>query len=145
MPASPSSQEKINVNRSASISIPAEENYYAIGSSDWERIKRKIKSCGIRPPSFQVWYSILFSIGGSALLSVVQIWNTPNLSSWIVPTNLTAGLLLTGFAIVLVVADKKIIRYQDQQIDDILTDMNEVSKQFSRENGATQRQTSTST
>jgi hypothetical protein len=112
---------------SISVPVPSTERRLLIRDLDWRRIRRSLNECRTPPAGRQVAYSTLFSIGGTALLSVPSLAKA-NSDLWL----FSLYWLVAGVCIVVGIAFVVLDRSRQQQYREIvgkaLEQMDEVER-----------------
>ena len=127
--------DKLNWAREEPIALPApeKEGRLAIRRSDWERIKRCLKR-GQQPlPSLPTWYSVCFSVAGSAGVSIIPIATSSGLPAWVSPLYVVVTLAALVLGSILVVIDKRLVSNRSSSLNDLQEDVEEIEKSFQRD------------
>ena len=96
-------QNVIRYTQEETIAVPSreKEEKLAIRRLDWNRIKRSLNNIPSETTNiYQIVYSILFTLAGSAGLSIYPIYSNPEASPWLFPLYVCVTLFSLGVAIV---------------------------------------------
>lgn len=128
----PSSRKSLQWNPNVRIAIPSEEHesLMAIRFADWQRLKRQLSRYSKPIPRLSNAYSILFSVGAAAGLSIIPLHLSKGLPAWVVPLyGCMSGFCLL-FGAVFVLLDKNIGSHRSSDLRDVEDDMNEIEEMF---------------
>ncbi len=117
---------KLNYNAKGDIALPSCESRLGINRSDWNRIKRLISNRPRNKYHLNVWSSVLYGISGSAGLSIIPIYFSSNLPSWVIPLYVCICIFTLLMAVILTILNKRINKEAIEYDDLIIKDMGEV-------------------
>lgn len=128
-------ENKLNYKKDETVYLPSDDGCYSIRKFDWSRIKRKVDNTGKKNNvDFKLFYSILYGVGGSAGLSIIPIAFADNLPNWVTPLYIIITFFSIGVAIILTVMDSKVQKNKEIDLNEIITEMDEVEKMFPKQN-----------
>lgn len=105
---------------------PQKETAYAIPVSEWSRLKGKIKAVSHPKSWYQVTYSALFGVSGSAFISAVALLNKDEFK----PSDVV--FLITLFIGILTILVGGVLVHTDfMQKKDIISDTVSISEEMS--------------
>lgn len=128
-------ENKLNYKKDETVYLPSDDGCYSIRKFDWSRIKRKVDNTGKKDNvDFKLLYSILYGVGGSAGLSIIPMAFAENLPNWVTPLYIIITIFSIGVAIILTVMDSKVQKNKEIDLNEIITEMDEVEKMFPKQN-----------
>jgi len=116
----------------SNVSLPSRdyERMIAVRIFDWKRLKNNIEKLLSYDSDLSTIYSILFGISGSAGLSIIPIYMTNDLPSWITPAYIIVFLFSLFTAIIFFYLD---IKARDKLLKDkklVVEDIESIEKFF---------------
>jgi len=105
---------------------------YPMKETDWDRLKRMIKSIIPNKRIFQVLYSIAIGIFCSSIFSLIAFYITTNVPNWALMTNWIISIvsLIIGSGFVLLdIQQKEVI---NQSTESVLSEMEIIEKTFDK-------------
>jgi hypothetical protein len=124
---------KVKFTQDYLVRTPRERAFYPIPESDWERLKRMIRSVVPARRLFQNLGSAAAGIFGSAVLALVAVYSTPNLPAWVKPTTLAIGATSFILGIAFYVLDSVQRHIIQSSTDDVIREMETIEKNYSED------------
>jgi len=98
---------------------------------DWKRIHRKVKAIPKRTSIYQIISSISWGVSGSALLSLIPLYQAVNSAEpWVKPTFWCIGITAALIGFVSWKYEKERDTFIEVTSDEVLTDMKEIYHTF---------------
>lgn len=123
----------VTLSRDLSVKIPRKQDAYAIPTTDWDRLKEKIRTCGRGGRDSENKAYAAFGISGSALLSLISISNSASVAQWIYTAHWV--VLVSSFIVGIVfnVFSRKEDAAFKRSLDEIISDMQYIQDSYAME------------
>lgn len=110
--------------------LPKTESVYPICMSDWDRLKRVLKTIQLPKRIYGFLASGCLGLFASALISVIDMYNRTEVADWFKIT-IWCILIISGIlCIVFYCLDKQTIEYNHKSSEDVLTEMEIIESKY---------------
>jgi uncharacterized membrane protein (DUF106 family) len=127
------SNQPLNINANQQISIPYSEKRIDIRTIDWSRIKKYISQSEEKYIDFSIIYSILYGIAGSTGVTLMPLFSSNGLKSWLIPLYICVSVFSLVCAIIFTIVNSAIRRNKKEAKNNIRDEMEEIEKEFNDE------------
>ena len=112
-----------------------QEGIYPIKETDWNRLKRMIKSIIPHKRIFQMLYSIAIGIFGSSIFSLITIYLVNSAPNWAILTNWIITLVSLICGVGLMVLDNQQKEIVTKSADEVISEMTLIENAFEKPKG----------
>lgn len=127
---SPKSQGQYTISNEQILYRPKTESVYPISMSDWDRLKRALKTIQVPKRLYGFLASGCLGLFASALISVIDMYNRTEVADWFKIT-IWCILIISGIlCIVFYCLDKQMVEDNHKSSKDILTEMEIIESKY---------------
>lgn len=117
------------ISQTMRVPKPVDQEAILVSTGDWDSYVERIESCRTAFNAWAVSYSVAFSIGVTAGLTIIPLAFSM-LSFWVSVAYIVLCSVGLVAGIILVIAERAVARRQRTHIDDLVNDMGRARSRF---------------